>query len=409
MSKPVKLHTSNGVRVLVEPVTHVQSASIGVWCTTGSVHERIDEGGITHFIEHMMFKGTERRTAKEIAAEIEGRGGGLNAFTNKENTCYYARVLDEHVDVALDVLIDMVRHSKLDEVELDKERGVILEEIKRYEDEPDSHVHDLHIMARWPEHPLGKPIIGTSESVSRFQSADLKSYMDRRYGSNTIIVAVAGNVDPNKVLEAVESRMQGVEEVPEHSLPGAPIGEPGVNLNSKTTQQVHFCIGFDAPGAHDEDRFALGVMTNILGGTMSSRLFQEIREKRGLCYSIGAYTSQFSPHGGAFTIFGGTSPENWDTMQQLVSIELEKIQTDPVSDQELDEAKNNILGGLILGLESMSARMQRMARNEIRYGRFVDVEETAQQIRDVTKEQIKETAHRYLVADSKSITAIGPF
>lgn len=203
--------------------------------------------------------------------------------------------------------------------------------------------------------------------------------------------------------------MDGVTSVEDVEMQETPRGEPGLNLHSKSTQQVHFCIGYDAPGAQDKNRHAASILTNILGGTMSSRLFQEIREKRGLCYSIGAYTSQYNPVGGALTIFGGTSPQHWDTMQELVGVELNKVKTEPVSEEELQEAKNNILGGLVLGLESMSARMQRMARNEIRYGRFIDTEETIEKIRAVSAKDLMDCANRFILEEERSTTAIGPF
>ena len=398
----------NGVRILVEPVSHVGSASIGLWCRTGSVNEHPDEGGITHLIEHMLFKGTKKRTAKQIAEEIEGRGGMLNAFTDKEQTCYYCRVLATDTEVALDVLCDMVTSSLIEPDELDREKGVVLEEIKRGEDEPSDHVHDLHFEELWSGHNLGKPIIGTRDSVSSFNDTNLRKYMDRRYRSDTVLVSVAGNVDVDSVAKAVEDRLGGFETgepVPKLERPTA---HPGTNLVSKDVEQVHFCIGTEGVSIYDEDLYTAVVFDGILGGGMSSRLFQEIREKRGLAYAIGSYQLTYTS-GGAFTVYGGTGKATWQQVQDVVRQEFDKLMKDGVPEDELSRIKRNLSGSLALSLEGMNSRMIRMAKNEFNFGRDIPLEETLAKINAVTTQGVTEFARKILQVEKIRTTAIGPF
>lgn len=404
----VKKTLENGVRVLVEPVTHVGSVSIGLWCRTGSVNETGDEGGITHLIEHMLFKGTSKRTAKQIAEEIEGRGGILNAFTDKEQTCYYCRVLASEADNAIDVLCDMVTGSLIDASELSREKGVVLEEIKRGEDEPGDHVHDLHLEGLWDGHPLGKPVIGTRDSVSSFEQANLKSYIDRRYRGETVLLAAAGNVDPDAVTNAVRERLSGVRTGVEAQSFERPSPQAGENLVSKDVEQVHFCIGTDGVSVYDDDLYTAVVFDGILGGGMSSRLFQEVRERRGLAYAIGSYALTYTP-GGTFTVYGGTGKQTWNEVQEVVRVEFNKLMTDGVPDTELDKVKRQLSGTLALSLEGMNSRMMRMAKNEYLHGREVPLEETLAKIDAVTNNGIVELARKLLPEEKIRTTAIGPF
>lgn len=398
----------NGVRILSETVTHVESASIGLWCRTGSSDEHDAEAGITHFIEHMLFKGTPTRTAHEIADSIEARGGMLNAFTDKQATCYYCRVLADDSENGVDVLSDMMCHSLLDPEELGKEKGVVLEEIKRSEDEPGDHVHELHLQARWGDHPLGKPIIGTSESVSSFSRDDLVNYMNRRYRGRHILLAAAGKVQHSELVAWASERLGSLapgDEITPLSRPG---GAAVKRIENKDVEQVHFCIGTDAPSLlDDESRYSASVMDHILGGGMSSRLFQEIREKRGLAYSVGSYVLNYTA-GGAYTVYGGTSPITWDQVQELVRKEFDKMMADGPSEDELDKAKRSLCGSLVLGLEGMSSRMMRMAKNELIRERDVPVTETMDKINSVSRDQIIELARRILDPALVSTTAIGP-
>ncbi|RYG25311.1 insulinase family protein [bacterium] len=408
MSSIRKFVLENGVRVLVEPVGHVKSAAIGLWCRTGSRHELPQEAGITHLIEHMLFKGTETRTAKQIAESIEGRGGQLNAFTDKEATCYYCRVLADDAENGVDVLSDMMLHSLIDPEELKREQGVVLEEIKRGEDEPGDHVHELHLQHRWGDHPLGKPIIGTPESVSSFGRDDIQTYMDRRYRGENVLLAVAGNVDPEAVREYALKTLGKIPSGAEDEQPSRPVGAAQKNEVGKDVEQVHFCIGTEGCSVYDDDLYTMVVLDAALGGSMSSRLFQEIREKRGLVYSVGSYQLSYGA-GGAYTVYGGTSPEHWPLVQELVRTEFDKLIAGGLEADELARTKKNISGNLVLGLEGMSGRMMRMSRNELNHGREIPLDETLAKINAVTNDGVVTLASRLLAEDRISTTAIGPF
>ncbi|HMS55302.1 MAG TPA: pitrilysin family protein [Fimbriimonadaceae bacterium] len=408
MSNLHKFTLTNGVRVLVEPVTHVKSAAIGLWCRTGSGHEYDNESGITHLIEHMLFKGTNRRTAKEIAESIEGRGGSLNAFTDKEATCYYCRVLSDDVENGVDVLTDMMLNSAIDPEELAREEQVVIEEIKRGEDEPGDHVHELHFENRWGAHPLGKPIIGTRESVEGFKRDDLTTYMGRRYRGENVLLGIAGNIEPEAVKAFAERMLGGIPAGGATEPLTRPVGKPGKNEVSKDVEQVHFCIGTDGCSVYDDELYTLAVLDAALGGNMSSRLFQEIREKRGLAYSVGSYSLSYSA-GGAYTVYGGTSPQHWEQVQELVRVEFDKVLKDGFSEPEIERCKRNICGNMVLALEGMSSRMIRNSRNELTHNREIPIEETVARIEAVTLKHLQDLANKILVQDVINTTAIGPF
>ncbi len=398
----------HGVRVLVEPLTHVHSAAIGLWCRTGSRHETEQEAGITHFIEHMLFKGTESRTAKQLAESIEGRGGLLNAFTDKEQTCYYCRVLSDDAANGIEILSDMLTHSLLDAEELGREKGVVLEEIKRSEDEPGDHVHEIHLQKRWGQHPLGKPVIGTSESVSSFQRDDLVKYMERRYRADNIVLAVAGNVDPEAVVAQARELLGGFAAGGEAEPMAKPGGQAQKTEVAKDVEQVHFCIGTESVSLYDDEIYTCSVLDMILGGGMSSRLFQEVRERRGLAYAIGSYNLPYSA-GGAFTVYGGTGRQTWEQVQEVVRGELNKLAKDGPTDDEITRAKVGLRGNILLALEGMNARMMRMAKNEINFQRDIPIEETIGKIEAVTHARLVEMAQRMFTDELISTTAIGPF
>ena len=402
-----KFTLPNGVRVLVEPVGHVRSAAIGLWCRTGSRHELDNEAGITHLIEHMLFKGTKSRTSKEIAESIEGRGGSLNAFTDKEATCYYCRVLSDDVENGVEVLSDMMLNSLFDSEELAREEGVVIEEIKRGEYEPGDHVHELHLSGRWGNHPLGKPIIGTKESVSGFTRDNLVSYMDRRYRGENVLLSIAGNIDPVAIKAIAEKTLGGIDSGQADEQPERPAGSASVNFVEKDVEQVHFCIGTDGTSIYDPELYTMSVLDAALGGSMSSRLFQEIREKRGLVYSVGSYVLNYGA-GGAYTVYGGTSPENWPLVQEIVRTEFDKIMKGGLDVDELERTKRHICGNIVLALEGMSSRMMRMSRNELNHRRDIPVEETLERINSVTNDEIVGLAQRILDAEKVSTTAIGP-
>jgi predicted Zn-dependent peptidase len=409
MSNIQKIVLDNGVRILVEPVTHVQSAAIGLWCRTGSRHELDTEEGITHLIEHMLFKGTPTRTAKEIAESIEGRGGMLNAFTDKESTCYYCRTLSDDAVNGIEVLTDMMLHSNFDPEELEREEEVVCEEIKRSVDEPGDHVHELHLEYRWGRHALGKPIIGTEESVRSFRREHILSYMDRRYRAENVMLSVSGNVDPDQIRAAAETTLGKLPSGVTNSQVERPLGTKAMNEVSKDTEQVHFCIGTDGISMYDEvDIPVMSILDSALGGSMSSRLFQEVRERRGLVYSIGSYTLTYGA-GGAYTVYGGTSKKNWEEVKEITRREMNKVMQDGLSEAELGRVKRSLAGNLVLALEGMNSRMMRMSRNEFNYERQITVEEALERLNKVTNSQVMELANRILTEERVSTTAIGPF
>jgi predicted Zn-dependent peptidase len=409
MSNIQKIVLDNGVRILVEPVTHVQSAAIGLWCRTGSRHELDTEEGITHLIEHMLFKGTPTRTAKDIAESIEGRGGMLNAFTDKESTCYYCRTLSDDAVNGIEVLTDMMLHSNFDPEELEREEEVVCEEIKRSVDEPGDHVHELHLEYRWGKHALGKPIIGTEESVRSFRRDHILSYMDRRYRAENVMLSVSGNVDPDQIRAAAEMTLGKLPSGVTNSQVERPLGTKAMNEVSKDTEQVHFCIGTDGISMYDEvDIPVMSILDSALGGSMSSRLFQEVRERRGLVYSIGSYTLTYGA-GGAYTVYGGTSKKNWEEVKEITRREMDKVMQDGLSEAELERVKRSLAGNLVLALEGMNSRMMRMSRNEFNHERQITVEEVLERLNKVTNSQVMELANRILAEEKVSTTAIGPF
>ena len=401
----------NGVRVVTENVGYVQSVSVGIWVATGSRYEDDSHRGISHFLEHMLFKGTERRpTAKHIADEMDAVGGYLNAFTDKEYTCYYSRALSEHLPLAIDILTDMYAHSRFDPDETARERKVVLEEIKRREDDPDDLVHDLFAETIYPGHPLGLSVIGLAEVVARLTPEELRSYMGQYYGPKSVIVSVAGNADHDQVVDLVGKALgdlQGRSPTPND-------GRPGITTKtyeySRPTEQVNFCIGTNGYGQFDDERYPLAMMDAVLGGSMGSRLFQEIREKRGLAYAVGSYSATHR-EGGYFVAYGGTSPDTYEQCLELVREEFAKVRKEGVTEAELSRAKNQFRGALVMSQESMSSRMNRMGKSEVYFDRVVPLSEVTAAIEKVTVEDIRRVAERIFPEDASQLTvaAVGPF
>lgn len=399
---------SNGLRIVTEHVAYVQSAAIGIWVDVGGRYERPDERGITHFIEHMLFKGTERRSAKEIASEIESVGGSLNAFTEKEYTCYYARALAEHAPLVLDVLSDMLLHSKLDPDEFAREQNVVIEEIKRYEDTPDDIVHDLFARAVWQSHPLGHPIVGTARSVGGLTVDHLRGFLSTHYAPSRMVVAVAGNVSHRPIVRLVNKLMGDMPSRPSPRRIRSPIGH-GTNVRrSKRSEQVHFCLGGPTYAQTDDRRYPLTILDMVLGGNMSSRLFQEVREKRGLVYAIGSYTSAFRDCG-LLTIYGGTSPITLQEVMDVTLAEIESIRRNGLKPEEIERAKMQIRGAMVIGLESMSNRMMRLGKSTLYHNRVIPLAEIDGSVCRVTAEDILEVANETLAPERMSFAAVGPF
>lgn len=398
----------NGVRVITESVPHVQSVTIGFWVASGGRDETEHNRGISHFLEHMLFKGTERRTARQIADEFDWIGGQLNAFTDKEYTCYYGKVLSEFLPTAVDVLSDMFLNSVLDPKEIDLERNVILEEIKRHEDTPDDLVHELFVQNVWGGHPLGLPVLGSQESVSGLTRDDLVEYIGSRYSPDSIIVSAAGNLVHEEIVEMIGGLFGGLTGQKTSAVESPPSFTVDSRLEDKTTEQVHFCMGTHGYSHLDPERYVLAIIDTTLGGGMSSRLFQEIREARGLAYSIGSYSVSYR-EGGFFTVYGGTSMENIEEVLELTRAEFKNVRESSITDEELTRAKNQIRGGLVLSQESMSTRMIRMAKSEIYFGRIIPLEELIAYVLNVKQADVMRVAERIFSVESFPVVAVGPF
>lgn len=354
----------NGIRIVTEEIPHVRSVTMGFWLRSGSRDEDATNNGISHFIEHLMFKGTATRSAREIAEAIDSAGGQLNAFTSKEHTCYYARVLDEHLPLAAEILSDMLLHSTLAEVELEKEKGVILEEIKMYEDSPDELVHDLFAETLLSGHPLGRGVLGRAENIRALTQSDIRAYMMQHYTAGNLVIAAAGHVAHDDVVDVIQRHFSalGGPATPLFSTPVAPA--MGHSIRQKETEQVHLCLGSLGLARSDADRYALYIIDTALGGGMSSRLFQELREERGLVYSTYSYHSCFHETG-LFTVYAGTSPTHAPQVIELIRDECRRTATEGIRGEELARAKEQLKGSLMLSLESTANRMSRLAKAEL--------------------------------------------
>ncbi len=414
MSKPttetIQITTlPNGVRVVSESVTYVQSASVGLWVGVGSRDETDPIRGISHFIEHMLFKGTQRRTARAIADEIESRGGHLNAFTGKETTCYETRVLAEDVPLALDILTDMFRNSLFDAEEMEREKRVVIEEIKMYEDTPEELVHDIFEQTLFEDHPLGQPIIGSDKTVSGLSRDNITGYIANQYRPDRIVVAAAGNLDHDEVVRIAERTLGDLEGTAPLRTGNTPKASgKSKQVKKRDVEQVHFVLGTEGYSKSDKRRYSLSILNNVLGGNMSSRLFQEIREKRGLAYAIGTYGRSYQD-GGYFCAYGGTSPDTYEQVLELTRKEFDNVRQNGLTDDELAKAKTQVRGAVVLGLESMNARMNRYGESLLSYGRVIPITEVLAEYEAVTHETIAEVAAQVLDESHLTLTAIGAF
>ncbi|MDB5052035.1 MAG: specific processing protease-like protein [Bacilli bacterium] len=382
----IKHHLSNGLRVLVEQIPTCRSVSFGIWVKIGSRNESAVQNGISHFIEHMLFKGTDKYTAKDIAEIFDGIGGNVNAFTTKEYTCYYAKVLDEHLPIAVDVLADMFFYSQLDVQELDKERNVILEEISMYDDTPDDLVHDLLAKAAYGEHSLGYTILGTESNLNAIGSDDLRQFMDKNYNIQNTVIAIAGNVD-NRIVELMESRFGSFANQGKSSIYASPEFISEAVYQFKQTEQNHICLSLPGCSVSDERLYGMILLNNTIGGGMSSRLFQEIREKRGLAYSVYSYHSSYMDSG-LFTLYTGTAPKQTEEVLKVSLDVIADMIATGMTESELRKGKEQLKGSLILSLESTSSRMNRIGKNELMLGKHYTLDETIARIEAVEMEQI---------------------
>jgi predicted Zn-dependent peptidase len=387
-------------------MTQVRSISIGVWLTRGSRHETAERSGIAHFVEHMLFKGTATRTAEDIAQQIDSIGGQLDAFTAKEYASYYIKVLDEHLPLAIDVLADIVRNPAFSPEDIEREKKVVVEEIKMVEDTPDDLVHEIFTQGFWENHPLGRPILGTRETVESFASESLRDYFGKAYTARNLIVSAVGNLEHERVRELVDEKFGSLEATGEPIVEQAPQVVPKTQIRNKELEQSHICVGVSSyPQSHD-DRYSSYVLNTLLGGSMSSRLFQNVREKRGLAYAVFSGLSAYRD-AGSFTIYAGCSNEAVGEVIDLVVDELKGVKTAPVPDAELQRAKDHLKGSLMLSLENTASRMSHLARQEIYFDRQFGLDETLQGIERVTAPDVQRVANDLFQNGSLAATVLG--
>lgn len=397
----------NGIRVVSESIPYVKSVTLGVWVGTGARSEQDYNHGISHFIEHLMFKGTATRTAREIAEEVDAVGGQLNAFTAKEHTCYYVKVLDSHVDLAIDMLSDMLLRSKFDPEDINREREVVLEEVHMYDDTPDELIHDIHLGKIWPGHRLGSNILGTKESIEKFDRTLVQEYYAKYYTPDNLVIAAAGNFvheDLMKLVEKYFGKLTG-SKAKLQTVP--PILQPVRTVYNKDTEQVHLCLGMPGVPQKHPDIYGIHLLSNMLGGGISSRLFQSIREERGLAYSVYSYQTNYSD-AGLLTIYAGTRPANVKQVMELILENIADLRKCKITEQELTKNKEQLKGSLMLGMESSSSHMSRIGKMEISLGRYVSLDEVIEKIERVTLADLQQIAAKIFDPRQMAFTALGP-
>ena len=397
----------NGVRIVSEHIPHTRSISLGIWVDAGSRYEQPEENGITHFIEHMLFKGTKTRTAKQIAESFDRIGGEVNAFTSKEHTCYYAKVLDHHAHIALDILSDMFFNSAFNAEEIEREKQVVLEEIYMSEDDAADDVHEKLWEIMYPNDALGLPILGSEETLMTFTEEKIRHYMAKHYGPQNVVISVAGNIT-EEILQEIETQFGQYEasllaEKPELTYPPF---MPGEFIKERDTEQAHVAISFPAINVKDSKMYSFVALNNIIGGNMSSRLFQEVREERGLAYTIYSYHTCYVDVG-AFTIYGSASKQNLSAMQHTIDATLLDLVAGGITEQELKDAKDQLKGSFVLGLEGSEAHMTRNGVNELIHGQHKTVDEVLANIDAITMDMINDLITDILL-EEPAIAIIGP-
>jgi predicted Zn-dependent peptidase len=397
----------NGLRVITERMPHVRSVSVGFWIDSGSRCETNEQNGISHFIEHMLFKGTKTRSAEDIAKSVDSIGGNLDAFTSKELVCFNTKVLDEHLPLAFDVLADLLLNPLFREEDIEKEKGVILEEIKMDADNPDYLVHEIFSSNFWKDHALGKPILGTRDTVKRFDREMLHQFYSEVYSPQNLLITAAGNLQHHRLVSLVKERFS------DFSRDGAakPLSKPSTHArislrNKKELEQVHLCLGVPSYPVPHEDRFSCYVMNTLLGGGMSSRLFQNIRERRGLAYAV---FSELNPYRdtGCLSIYAGTSVESAGKVVELIVKEFRDLKENRIPVDEIRRAKDHLKGSLMLSLESTSSRMSNLARQEIYFKKFFTLDELGESIENVTEEDVQRIAREFFEPKSIALTILG--
>jgi predicted Zn-dependent peptidase len=406
---------SSGLRVVTERMPGVRSVALGIWVLAGSRDEEPAISGSSHFLEHLLFKGTKERSALDIAQEFDAVGGDLNAFTAKEYTCYYARVLDRDLPMAVEHLADMLQHSLIRSADLDAERQVILEEINMHEDSPEDVVHDLYTEVLWPEHPLGRPILGTVATIEAATRDRVHRFYRRHYVPGNFVVVAAGNVRHEEVVALLKRNMETGRALREGQTSswnlrrgGTPPTPSGRSLTKRRkTEQAHICLGTNGLARTDPDRFAFMIMNTALGGGMSSRLFQKIREERGLAYSVYSYHSQYT-EAGVFTAYAGTTPGRAHEVVHLLRREMDDVGAGGLTEAEFERAKGHVKGSLVLSLEDPGGRMSRLGKSEIAHGEILTVDQTLRRIEAVTLDDARRVAQRVL-SQPMTLTVLGPF
>jgi predicted Zn-dependent peptidase len=397
----------NGIRILTERMPHVRSVAVGVWVETGSRHEPEPRGGVSHLIEHLVFKGTATRSAETIARTMDSVGGQMDAFTTKENTCFYVQVLDEHLPLAVDLLTDILLHPLFDAEELEREKSVVLQEIRMVEDTPDDVIHDIFAAQVWGRHPLARPILGTRELVTGFSREAIADYFAAEYVPPRIIIAVAGNVTHEQVVDLFGAGFNGYTRGATARTAQAASLTPGVNIVHKTLEQVHLVMGFPGLAHAAPERYAMFLLNDVIGGSMSSRLFQEVRERQGLVYSIHSGAQAFADTGIVY-VYAATDAQNFAKVLKSILKELRDLKKSGVTAEELKRAKDHLKGSLMLSLESTSSRMNRLAKHELHLGSFLTMDQMLASIDAVKHEEVQALITELLDEDHLALTTLGP-
>lgn len=406
-AQPKKITLSNGLRILAEEMPGAFSCALSIWVNCGPIDEEVSNNGISHFIEHIVFKGTKTRSALDIAEQSENVGANLNAFTDREHTCYHTRVLSEHVSIVLELFLDMLFNPKLDTSDFELERQVILEEIKMYQDTPEDLVQDLLYEIIWKGHPLGRPITGTLQSISNLKKDSVTSYLKNLYTPDNMIISVAGRFDLDDIIKVTEKFTANAKNKKEKKEPGPLLITPDIFIENKDIEQTHLSFATKGTSVYEEDRYTLAVIDVAIGGGMSSRLFQEIREKRGLAYAVSSYyhTNRL---GGLFGIYAGTTPKDSTLVVDLILKELKSIKKIGLKHDELERAKMQLRTSLLLELESSNVRAFRNALYDLYYNRFLTVEEINKSVQLITSERVHKLADEILDPKYFTLTVVGP-
>jgi predicted Zn-dependent peptidase len=401
-----KIILANGIPVVIETNKDTRSVCIGIWVKVGSRHESAEKNGISHFLEHMFFKGTDKRTSKDIAVETDSLGGELNAFTSRENTTFYIKVLDEHIEKAVELLTDIFLNSVFPEDEIEKEKGIISEELKSVQDSPEEYIHDLFNKNIWGESGLGRSVLGSEKSILTFTKQDLAGHIEKHYGAGNIVIACSGNFEEEALIAKLNQSIWRLKTDSPFKNAVYPEFKCSTNIFYKKLSETHICIGLKGLPNASDDRYAMHLLNTILGGGVSSRLFQEVREKRGLAYSIYSFSLSYFDTG-VWTVCAGTDKKNVNEVVSIITSQIRGL-PDSLTDNELRKAKDQLKGNLILALESTNSKMINIARQEIYYGRYFSPDDIINAVESVTLEEMKRLSTRLIENKPFAITVYGP-